>query len=119
MKIEQPIRSYVRREHRMTPGQARALKDYCNQYVLSVQDGFIDSTRETVLEIGFGMGKSLLSLAKQYPQKLFIGVEVYRPGAGALIGAAIRQEVQNLKIFLDDVILVLNQSIKDNSLSEI
>ena len=58
------------------------------------------------------MGQSLLSLAKQYPQKLFIGVEVYRPGVGALISAAAKQEVQNIKIFIDDIIIVLNQSIK-------
>ena len=38
-----------------------------------------------VLEIGFGLGDSLLEMAANHPEKNFIGVEVHKPGIGAAL----------------------------------
>ena len=38
-----------------------------------------------VLEIGFGLGHSLLEMAAAHPEKNFIGVEVHKPGVGAAL----------------------------------
>lgn len=118
-KESHAIRSYVRREHRITPGQSRALKEYWNQYGLEVGTGHIEYPGECILEIGFGMGHSLLEMAEKFPDKKFIGVEVHRPGIGALLGAATKRGISNIKIYNADCLCVLKQSIKDESLSQI
>ena len=43
------------------------------------------------LEIGFGMGHSLLEMAAAAPEQDFIGVEVHRPGVGALLNGVLTQ----------------------------
>ncbi|MBU2114787.1 MAG: tRNA (guanosine(46)-N7)-methyltransferase TrmB, partial [Gammaproteobacteria bacterium] len=72
-----------------------------------------------VLEIGFGMGKSLVQMAKAAPEKDFIGIEVHRPGVGACLSEAVAQQVKNLKVFEHDAVEVLEHSIADNSLDTV
>jgi tRNA (guanine-N7-)-methyltransferase len=52
------------------------------------------------VEIGFGMGDSLLEMAKQKPDKNFIGVEIHKPGVGKLLHGIASEKLENLKIFL-------------------
>lgn len=113
------IRSYVRRQHRITPGQVRALQVWWEEYNLSGQLEWLNSEREYVLEIGFGMGQSLLADAIANPEKNFIGIEVHTPGIGALLLAATQQKINNLRVFNGDALIVLNQYIRDGSLSKI
>jgi tRNA (guanine-N7-)-methyltransferase len=60
-----PIRSFVIREGRMTPGQRRALEEAWPDYGLEVSGGALDldslfsNSAPTICEIGFGMGDSL------------------------------------------------------------
>jgi tRNA (guanine-N7-)-methyltransferase len=116
---ESTIRSYVRRKHRMTPGQARALEEYWPQYGLNVESGWVNCSGECMLEIGFGMGYSLLAMAARHPEKSFIGIEVHRPGIGALLLAAAKQGITNIRVFNEDAVIVLKQCITDKSLSKI
>lgn len=64
-----------------------------------------------VLEIGFGMGASLVEMAKSCPEKNFIGIEVHRPGVGACLSAAAAEGVTNLRVFCHDAVEVLEQMI--------
>jgi tRNA (guanine-N7-)-methyltransferase len=65
------IRSFVKREGRLTKGQAKALEDNWPLMGLNHQDGLLDfekvfgNKHPVVLEIGFGMGKSLVEMAKK------------------------------------------------------
>jgi tRNA (guanine-N7-)-methyltransferase len=113
------VRSYVRRQHRITPGQVRALHTWWEIYDLSRQPEWLNGDREYVLEIGFGMGQSLLAEAAANPAKNFIGIEVHTPGIGALLLATAQQKIDNLRVFHGDALVILNQYIKDNSLSKI
>lgn len=116
------IRSFVRREGRLTEGQARALNDYWQDYGLELTDTPLDlnacfgDSAPTLLEIGFGNGDSLLAMAAAAPDKHFIGIEVHRPGVGALINNAQKQGVNNLRVFCEDAVEVLQRSIPDASL---
>lgn len=124
-KYIRKVRSFVKREGRLTNGQAKALEQYWNVMGLSHSDGLIDpqalfnNTNPIVLEIGFGMGKSLVEMAKNAPELNFIGIEVHRPGVGACISLAQEECVSNLKVYEHDAIEVLADCIPDACLSKV
>ena len=116
------IRSYVIRAGRMTEGQRRAFDNYWGPYGLSLFDGPLDPqavfgrTAPLVLEIGFGMGDSLLAMAEAEPDKDFIGIEVHPPGVGRLINNAGKAGLKNLRAYMADAVDVLNDCIADGLL---
>lgn len=116
------IRSYVIRAGRMTEGQRRAFDNYWGTYGLSLFGGPLNPQevfgREAplVLEIGFGMGDSLLAMAEAEPDKDFIGIEVHPPGVGRLINNAGKMGLKNLRVYMADAVDVLNDCIADGSL---
>lgn len=59
------------------------------------------------LEIGFGMGDSLFTMAKNTPNTNFVGVEVHEPGIGRLAFMAHEAGLQNLKLINGDAIALL------------
>jgi tRNA (guanine-N7-)-methyltransferase len=124
-KYIRKVRSFVKREGRLTKGQALALEKHWDEMGLNHENGLIDpivlfgNHNPVVLEIGFGMGKSLVEMAKNDPEKNYIGVEVHRPGVGACIALAKEQGVTNLKVYEHDAIEVLADCIKDQSLSTV
>lgn len=123
---QKPVRSYVIRSGRITEGQLNALENYASEYRLSLFDGAPATWAEVfqrdaprVLEIGFGMGDSLLAMAINEPDKDFIGIEVHLPGVGRLICNAAARKVRNLKIYLADAVDVLDDCISVQSLSRV
>ena len=87
---EKSIRSYVVRAGRMTEAQRKAFEVSWPVYGLKLADGAIDTDEVfgraglKVLEIGFGMGDSLLQMAAAEPDTDFIGIEVH-PLASVLL----------------------------------
>ncbi|WP_353536932.1 tRNA (guanosine(46)-N7)-methyltransferase TrmB [Colwellia sp. KU-HH00111] len=124
-KYIRKVRSFVKREGRLTKAQERALNDHWQTMGLNHSDGLINTNslfnndHPVVLEIGFGMGKSLVEMAKAAPELNFIGVEVHKPGVGACIATAIEQDLENLKVYEHDAIEVLADCIPDNSLTTV
>jgi tRNA (guanine-N7-)-methyltransferase len=100
------IKSFVMRAGRMTEGQQRGLDQGAPLFVLPLADGF-------------GMGHSLLEMAAAAPEQDFIGVEVHRPGVGALLNGVLTQGLQNLRVYDCDAIEVLNKCVADNSLDRL
>lgn len=119
---QKPIRSFVLRTGRMTDGQQAAFDRFWPQYGLSLSDGMLDAnsafdeTRPLVLEVGFGMGDSLLQMAIDEPDKNFIGIEVHPPGVGRLLNNTAQAQLTNLKIYMADATDVLRECIPENSL---
>ncbi|AUM13241.1 tRNA (guanosine(46)-N7)-methyltransferase TrmB [Ketobacter alkanivorans] len=117
------LRSFVRRQGRLTEGQSRALDTLWQTYGLEVADGMLSfpdvfgNDGDVIVEIGFGNGTSLLEMAQTAPDKNFIGVEVHRPGVGKLINDAHHAGVTNVRTFCDDAIDVLQHNIPANSLA--
>ena len=72
-----------------------------------------------VLEIGFGMGTSLLEMAIAQPQVDFIGLEMHRPGVGALAADALKAGVTNLRLMVQDAVKVCEQLCPENSVDVI
>ncbi len=119
------IRSFVLREGRLTKGQQRSLELFWPTMGLEHQAQPYDFSQvfgrnaDLVLEIGFGMGKSLVAMAKAAPELDFIGIEVHKPGVGACLGEAEAEGVSNLRLFEHDAVEILNDSIADNSLTTV
>ncbi len=122
------IQSFVRREGRMTKIQAHALETLWPIYGLSVKtegQGLIDfddifkRTGEKILEIGFGDGHSLVQMAKDAPNKDFIGIEVYRSGVGNLLATIQKEGLSNIRVFCADALEVLEHAIPDHYLAAV
>ena len=126
-KTPRPIRSYVLRQGRSSKSQQQARNLYWPQFGLDLSDyakpinweQVFHRQATRVLEIGFGMGDSLIALANQNPQWDFIGIEVHPPGVGRCLVQAKLHELTNLKIFQEDAILVLENVIPDASLDKV
>jgi tRNA (guanine-N7-)-methyltransferase len=122
---DKPIRSYVVRAGRMTKSQRSAFGARWQHYGLKLADGKIDldtvfqRTGKKVLEIGFGMGDSLLQMAMQQPATDFIGIEVHPPGMGSLVNAAAEENIDNLRLYLADANDVLQECIPPDSLDRV
>ena len=121
-KFMRRIRSFVRREGRLTKGQERALQELWPVMGVEYRDEMLDLNQlfgreaPVVLEIGFGMGKSLVEMAAAAPEKNFIGIEVHRPGVGACLSSAQDAGITNLRLFCHDAVEVLGQMIPDQSI---
>lgn len=120
-----PIKSFVRRQGRLTPGQRHALNTLATQYLLTIETGIQDwsavfgRATNTVLEIGFGMGDALLNMAQAAPENNFIGIDIYPPGIGRLLAKLNTQNLTNVRLYCADAAEVLPQCIADGSLSAV
>ncbi|RKZ88633.1 MAG: tRNA (guanosine(46)-N7)-methyltransferase TrmB [Gammaproteobacteria bacterium] len=119
------VRSFVRREGRLTPGQQHAIDTLWPQFAIDDGDTLIDLNEvfgrdaPKVLEIGFGNGNSLVQMATNQPDHDFIGVEVHRPGVGQLLKAIEEQDLTNLRVACTDAVELLKHRITDNSLTRV
>ena len=119
------IRSYVVRAGRMTPAQRQAFDGGWSRYGLKLCDGALDAEREfgakapLIVEIGFGMGDSLLQMAQAVPDCHFVGIEVHPPGVGSLMNAAAAVEVDNLRLYLADATDVMRECIGAQSVDRL
>lgn len=120
-----PIRSYVLRTGRMTVGQQRAYDGGWAQWGLEHGDGLIGSgalfsqSGPLVLEIGFGMGQSLIEMAAAAPQSNFIGIEVHTPGVGNLLRSVEERELKNIRVYRHDAVEVLRDCVPEACLDTV
>ena len=102
------IRSFVRREGRLTEGQERALSELLPRLGLEPGSGPLDLDAAfgrgapKILEIGFGNGESLATMAQAHPDWDYIGVEVHRPGVGHLLLRLERDRIGNVRVVNGD-----------------
>ncbi|MBD3612498.1 MAG: tRNA (guanosine(46)-N7)-methyltransferase TrmB [Hydrogenovibrio crunogenus] len=119
------IKSFVLRQGRLSQAQQNAIDTMWPQYGLTLEDKLLDFNtlfgREapTIIEIGFGMGNSLAAMAEAHPENNYIGIEVHRPGVGALLKLVAEKGLTNVRVFNEDAIEVLNRQIPKNSLSAV
>lgn len=119
------IRSFVRREGRLTKGQQRALAELFPHYGIKLQQGELDldvlfgRRAFRILEIGFGNGASLAKMAMEHPEKDYLGIEVHRPGVGNLLLQIEKRRLNNIRVSNDDAVEVFEQQIPDVSLDAV
>ena len=122
-----PVRSFVRRQGRITSSQKSALEELLPKYGIqySLDSGSLPSSLlgnpdfPLTLDIGFGDGELLISMAKEKFDTNFIGVEVYDAGIGHCLKLIEQNKLDNLKVVSGDAVEVMKFGIEDGSLSEI
>lgn len=119
------VRSFVRRAGRMTAAQKRALQTLWPIYGVDYQAAQLDldeifgRTAPRIMEIGFGNGELLVSMAADSPETDFIGVEVHEPGVGHCLLAIENRNLPNIRVICHDAIEVLEHQIPDRSLQAV
>lgn len=119
------ICSFVQRARRLTPKRKNIFDELSATYILNTKDGLIDYYKifhrhELItLEIGFGMGDWLWHMITNQPEKNFIGIEVHQPGVAKLLEKLHTEPHNNIKIYNDDAMIVLEKCIPNNSLEQV
>lgn len=116
------IRSFIRRQGRVTVGQQLALDNYWDNYCLDPAQAYdydqvFERSAPLIVEIGFGNGESLAEMAEANPQFNYIGIEVHRPGVGHLMLLLEQKGLNNVRIYHHDAIEILEHNIHDHSLA--
>lgn len=119
------VRSFVLRGGRITDAQQRALSDLWPRYGLEYRphpldlDAVYGRCAPRVVEIGFGNGEHLVSLAAAHPERDYLGIEVHRPGVGRLLLALEQLGIGNVRVICEDAVQVLEHQIVPASLDEV
>jgi len=109
----------------MTAGQQRALEQLWPRFGIPPGSGPVDlhalfgRDAPVTLEVGFGNGESLAWQAERMQERDFIGIEVHRPGVGHLLGELERRGLENVRIFNEDAVEVLESRIPPASLDTV
>lgn len=121
-RYKRKVRSFVLRTGRLSEYQRSMMNENWSEYGLDHQTEFFDfekiygNSNPVVLEIGFGMGKSLVEMAEQNPDKNYLGIEVHTPGVGACLAYALEKNIKNLRVICHDATEILRDCIADESL---
>ena len=124
--MERPsVRSYSIRGSRITAAQ-RIAKDALQevhgiefkQEQINIPSIF-PASEKVIMEIGFGMGEATAIIAKNHPNNGYIAVDVHPPGIGKLLARIDENDLTNLKVIEEDVHVVLQHMIADESLDGI
>lgn len=116
------IRSFIRRQGRITPGQQQAIDQLWPKYGLELDQPqqfsqIFGRSAPLFLEIGFGNGETLVEMAVANPDHNFLGVEVHKPGIGHILLQLQQRELTNVRVYCHDAIDILEQQLADNSLA--
>ena len=120
-----PIRSYVIRASRYTDAQKVAIDQHWDDYVIAYEprlfltEELFGNSNPLTVEIGFGMGDSLLEMAAANPQINFLGIEVHKPGVGKLLHGVVEQNLSNVKVFCHDAKEILAHCLPPASIARL
>ena len=124
--MERPsVRSYSIRGSRITDAQREAKTALQAVHGIEFKEELIDLKAEfpksdaVIMEIGFGMGEATAIIAKNHPNNGYIAVDVHPPGIGKLLARIVENDLTNVKVIEDDVHVVLQHMIPDESLDGI
>jgi tRNA (guanine-N7-)-methyltransferase len=115
----------VIRSGRLTDAQRKAIESYWDKYVVEFNNetldpnSLFDSPQKLTVEIGFGMGDSLLEMAKRSPEQNFLGIEVHQPGVGKLLNGIAVNELTNLKLICHDAREILESGLPDHCIDRL
>jgi tRNA (guanine-N7-)-methyltransferase len=120
------IRTFMARSSALTTSQKRGLEEFGPTLLHKrPESGLVDLAamfgREAPLtvEIGFGMGYSLVEMAAAAPERNFIGIEIHQPGLAQICHEAGIRGLKNLHVFDADALLLLENNFADGSIDTV
>ena len=119
------VRSYSIRGSRITDAQREAKTALQAVHGIEFKQEIVDlqqifpTSDKVIMEIGFGMGEATAIIAKNHPSNGYIAVDVHPPGIGKLLARIVENDLTNLKVIEEDVHVVLQHMIADESLDGI
>lgn len=119
------VRSFVRRQGRITVAQERALAELWPRFGIEAGEALLDLDEvfgrkaPRVLEIGFGDGANLAAMAEAHPENDYLGIEVHRPGVGRLLMQVGEKGLANVRVMCTDAVEVLTRQIPDGALDAV
>ena len=125
MQTQRRIRSFVLRAGRTTPAQERALGELWPAFGIDLAAAALDleavfgRTAPRCLEIGFGVGEVIGSLAQANPHIDYLGIEVHRAGVGRLLLSAQQNSLTNVRVICHDAVDVLRDHVGDAAFEQI
>ncbi|WP_285113458.1 tRNA (guanosine(46)-N7)-methyltransferase TrmB [Leifsonia sp. fls2-241-R2A-40a] len=117
-------RSFVVRG-RKTEAQSRAIDELWPTFGIDFDGSPLDldaafgRTAPRVVEIGFGNGENLLTLAERHPDRDFLGIEVHGAGIGRVLGGMRDRGLHNIRIIRHDAVEVFERGLAERSVDEI
>ena len=120
-----PVRSYVIRSGRITNSQRQAIGRLWDDHVIPFSGDLLDlgdifqNSLPITVEIGFGMGSSLIDMAYKSSGTNFVGIEVHKPGIGKVLKDIEILGIKNLKLICHDAAEVFNHAIGDKTLDRV
>ena len=120
-----PIRSYVLRQGRFSPGQQRAYEELLPALGVPYAVGPLDlaalfgRVAPVVVEIGSGMGETTARIAQENPGADYLAIEVHAPGVGSLLKQVEEAGLTNVRVVRHDAVEVLRDMVAPGSLAGI
>lgn len=117
------IKSFVLRTGRVSNRQQQALDNWLPDYAMPELGApwclstVFGREADTIVEIGFGMGASLATMAQQQPNLNFLGIEVHLAGIGSLVASLHDEGIKNVRVAPIDAVEIFKTCLADNSLA--
>jgi tRNA (guanine-N7-)-methyltransferase len=104
----------------MTEGQETAYKKFWDEFSIPITGqinpkDFFPNAKSIIMEIGTGMGEATAEIARTFPDAGFIGVELHKPGLGALLNKINEYQLTNLKLMSEDARVLLEENFQDET----
>ncbi len=132
---DRSILSFVRRSPRMNTSQQKAWDRHFDSMVIDVERSDIETSvapdqildfakifgrqAPLVVEIGSGMGHSLIPMAKARPEDNFVAFEVYQSGIASTLGWIGQERLTNIRMIVADAVAGIEHLFADKSISEL
>lgn len=113
------ILTFMKRSSAFTTSQKQGLEQYGSRYLLNFpdqkfnQEAVFGRLAPLTVEIGFGMGYSLIEMAKAAPERDFIGIEIHPNGLAQICYEAGSISLPNLRVMDADALLALEHYFPD------
>lgn len=122
---------YKEKQQHVSPNQKRIYNEYWPIYGVNLKYGdnvipqrlfpniTVSDSTPVCLDIGFGLGDSIIGMSQQNKQKIYLGCEIHKAGISTVLGNISSLGIENVRVIKADVNLLLGTYLKDRCLDEV